>query len=121
MSGVETLPSFGLVMSRGDFVVLTRLNGSVPLNGRSGEQPAEQPCASLSKSSQLANEQPQRTGTNELSCSLHCHLFDIVFANNFLQKQFFMNVGQVRRDATVETDFSMKDHSLQFPPRFKPI
>lgn len=41
--GVETLPSFGLVMSSGDFVVLTRLDGSVPLNRRSREQPAEQP------------------------------------------------------------------------------
>lgn len=49
--GVEALPSFGLVMSSGDFVVLKRLDGSVPLKRRCGEQPAEQPCAPLSKSS----------------------------------------------------------------------
>lgn len=33
---VETLASFGLVMSRGDFVVLTRPDGSVRLNRRGG-------------------------------------------------------------------------------------
>lgn len=77
---------FGLVMSSGDFVVLTRLDGLVQLHGWY----AEQPWAPLSKYSQLTNQQSKCTTTNELTSR----------TATFLTKksQFVLNAWQMRND-----------------------